>query len=299
MPDLALRFDKDMLVLSTSFDYQLQSQGFTDESDREYVVLCEPELIDEAYKLEKAIGTPCLVAPTEGITEARLSHGNYTEDAANAMAASAFEKVQDFSPQHSIAAIGPCGLPLDPSSAPSLKQSRFQYQNAVKALTAYPFDAVFFCGFDNLYDAQCALTGARAVYDGPLIISFSPDADGVFPCGRTLAEGVALCDEYGADVIGLRSGAAPEKFIEMACAMRAATNKPLLAEVVVNRVDKRQFEPTEENPYPQAGEMTSLAVKLFGAGVQFLRAVGAATPAYTGALYSTVSGHDVHLPSQG
>ena len=39
--------------------------------------------------------------------------------------------------------------------------------------------------------------------------------------------------------------------------------------------------------------MQPAAVKLFGAGVQFLRATGAATPAYTGALAATVAGLDV------
>ena len=39
--------------------------------------------------------------------------------------------------------------------------------------------------------------------------------------------------------------------------------------------------------------MANAAVKLYGAGVQFLRATGEATPAYTGALAATVMGLDV------
>ena len=76
MPDIQMRFNKDMLVLSTPLDYQLASQGF-DPSDREYVVLCEPELIEEAFKLEKSIDVPCFVTPTEGITEARLAYARF------------------------------------------------------------------------------------------------------------------------------------------------------------------------------------------------------------------------------
>ena len=41
--------------------------------------------------------------------------------------------------------------------------------------------------------------------------------------------------------------------------------------------------------------MEGAAVKLYAAGVQFLRATGQATPAYTGALVATVSGLDVRL----
>ena len=76
MPDIQMRFNKDMLVLSTPLDYQLAAQGF-DPSDREYVVLCEPELIEEAFKLEKSIDVPCFVTPTENITEARLAYARF------------------------------------------------------------------------------------------------------------------------------------------------------------------------------------------------------------------------------
>ena len=51
--------------------------------------------------------------------------------------------------------------------------------------------------------------------------------------------------------------------------------------------------PTEENPYYCPDAMVGVAVQLRGAGVQFLRATGAATPAYTGALAAAVTGYDV------
>lgn len=294
MPDIALRFNKDMLVLSTSLDYQLASQGFDKPTDREYVALCEPELIEEAYKLERVIETPCFVTATEGITQARLAHARF-EDQDEEMARIAYETAASFTPQHIIAAIGPSGLPLDPSSAASLKQSRHQYQQAVKCLATYPFDALLFSGFTNSFDAQCALMGARAVYDGSLMITLSPSYEGFLADGRTLAEGVALCDEYGADVIGISSAATPAILEQQVRVMADATSKPLMVDVVVGRVDKRQLEPTTENPYPSANEMAQLAWNLRAAGAQFLRATGAATPAYTGALLATVAGHDVVL----
>lgn len=295
MPDIQMRFNKDMLVLSTPLDYQLASQGF-EPSDREYVVLCEPELIEESFKLEKSIGVPCFVTPTEGITEARLAYARFEGRSAE-MARIAYESAAQFSPQHLIAAIGPTGLPLDPTSAVSLKQSKQQYHDAVLALKEYPFDALFFTGFRNLSDAQCALMGARAVYDGPLFISLVPAEGGIFSDGRTLAEGVALCDEYGADVIGVESYAPARVLVGYAKEMAAATDKPLLMDISVRRKDKRQFEPTEENPYPTPNEMIDLAVRLRAQGIEFLRASGSATPAYTGALLATVGGSDVVCPA--
>ena len=51
--------------------------------------------------------------------------------------------------------------------------------------------------------------------------------------------------------------------------------------------------PTDQNPYPTPDELFNAACALQKVGVQFLRAVGAATPAYTGALNAAVHGMDV------
>lgn len=113
MPDIQMRFNKDMLVLSTPLDYQLASQGF-DPSDREYVVLCEPELIEEAFKLEKSIDVPCFVTPTEGITEARLAYARF-EGRSDDMARIAYETAAQFSPQHLIGGNWPYRLAARPN----------------------------------------------------------------------------------------------------------------------------------------------------------------------------------------
>ncbi len=294
MPDIQMRFNKDMLVLSTPLDYQLSSQGFEGMADREYVVLNEPELIEEAFNLEKTLGVPVFVAPTEGITEAQLAHARLEGHSAE-MARIAYEAGAQFAPQHYLAAIGPCALPLDPTSGPSLKQSRNQYRDAVRALTEYPFDGIYLTGFANLYDAQCALMGARSVYDGPLFICLVPQAGGTFPCGRTLAEAVQLCDEYGADVIGVSSDAPAVVLYGYAETMAKATDKPKLLEVSVRKRDRRQFEPTQENPYPTADALVDVALGLRSRGIEFVRATGNANPAYTGALLATISGLDVVL----
>ena len=292
MPDIQMRFNKDMLVLSTPLEYQLAAQGFEGVSDREYVVMNEPELIEEAFKFEKTLGVPVFVSPTEGITQARLAHARFEGQGAE-MARIAYEAGAQFSPQHYVAAIGPTGLPLDPTSATSLKQSKAQYHDAVLQLAEYPFDALYFSGFENLHDAQCALMGARAVYDGPVFMSLVSQAGGLFPCGRTLSEAVQMCDEYGASVIGIVSSAPAAMLYSFAKDMAKATSKPLLVDIKVNEVNKRQFEPTEANPYPTADTLVDVALGLRARGIEFLRASGAATPAYTGALLAAVTGMDV------
>ena len=57
--------------------------------------------------------------------------------------------------------------------------------------------------------------------------------------------------------------------------------------------DPKQQGPTTENPYYAPDTMMAAAVDLRAAGVQFLRAAGDATPAYTGVLAAATAGLDV------
>ena len=74
MPDIALRFHKDMLVLSSPVAAVLARQGFDVEHDLEFANLVEPEAVRDALRLNKVAGAQCLVANTASITPARLAH---------------------------------------------------------------------------------------------------------------------------------------------------------------------------------------------------------------------------------
>ena len=50
MPDIALRFHKDMLVLSSPVAVVLARQGFDVEHDLEFANLVEPEAVRDALK---------------------------------------------------------------------------------------------------------------------------------------------------------------------------------------------------------------------------------------------------------
>ena len=72
----------------------------------------------------------------------------------------------------------------------------------------------------------------------------------------------------------------------------------MLAQLQVRERSARQQGPTPENPYYCADAMMAAADALRRAGVQFLRATGDATPAYTGALVATTLGSDALLLSR-
>ncbi len=296
MADIQLRFNKDMLVLSTPFTGVLESFGY-DEADRDYAILCESEVVEESFKFEAMANTPVFVLPTETITNARLMHSRF-EGRAGLMAENCYEAAVKFKPQHILAAIEPTGLPLDESSKSSMKQSFGQYQAAVRELSAYPIDGIMFSGFDNGFDAQCALMGARSVYDGPIFITFRLDDAGMLQSGsHSLKDAALLAADSGADALGVVSGRDLEALCSIADSL-AALERPLLFEIEVSRVDKRQAFPSSDNPYARTDFLVDAALELRKHGVQFFRAGGSATPAYTGSLVAILAGLDA-CPANG
>lgn len=297
MADIELRFHHDMLVLSSPVTYVLAKQGVDTDADLEFVNLLEPDTVRDALKMQVTAGAQCLVANTEGICVSRLAHKRM-EDRQADIAASAVECARLCKPQHVICEIGPCGLPLDPSSEPSRKQSVKQYADAARALGDEGVDAFLLNGLNNIDDMRCAIEGVRGVSARPVFASFDVDPEGVVEGrGCRLEDAVA---ELGsaADVYGFRTSAAPERAAAIAARLAKVTDAPLLAQIDVVQptdADRRRAAlgaPVEGNPYPMPDSLVFAAAHLCAAGVQFLRATGEATPAYTGALAVAVSGLD-------
>ncbi len=294
MPDIALRFNKDMLVLSAPIENVLARQGVNVAEDMEYQMLMEPESIHDALQMENAAGAQCLVLPTGGITAARLAHKRM-DGRAGDLANSVCEAVASVKPQHVLAEIGPCALPLDPSSKASLNEHRTQYAQAARAFAGKSIDAFFLNGFTRKDDLMCALMGLAQVSDLPVFASVDVDADGATPYGDALENVVSVMQEYGASVAGIATALAPKDAAILARRCAKACDIPLLVQLFVREVAPRQFEATPENPYYRPEEMISAAAYLHASGVQFVRAIGHATSAYTGALAATLGGLDVRL----
>lgn len=297
MPDIALRFRKDMLVLSSPIEVALARQGVDVERDMGFVTLIEPDSLHEALRLEVMAGAQCLVANTEGITPARMAQAGMEGRAAD-VAHAALSVVRDLKPQHALVEIGPCGLPLDPTSKASLNENRDQYARAARLFEGEPFDAFFLNGFAGKTDLLCALMGIRKVSDAPVFASVDVLPDGKLANGRdSLEEACGIMQEYGASVAGIATAVPIDDACELARRAAASTDLPLLAQLIVAKRDPKQGGPTPENPYYCPDAVVDAALRLRAAGVQFLRAAGDASPAYTGALAATVSGLDVAAPA--
>ncbi len=365
MPDIELRFHHDMLVLSAPADAVLARQGIDAARDRQYLNLMEPDAMRDAQRLELLAGAQCLVTATEDITRARLAHLNMDGDASQ-LARAALDIANELKPQHVLVEIGPCGLPLDPSSKASLNENRGQYADAARAFEdGGQFDAFFLNGFTNIADLKCALMGVAQVSGKPVfasvtlgeakgvpaegakVVGISPKegeaASSVIPSvARDLreaevlegvvasypfaADGFSLVDEaptpplpmahrapldpaewpealdamadLGAAVVGFETADPIAKVVEYASAAVERTSLPVLAQLrasdqPASGAAAKGLTPLHDIDAYTPDTMEPAAVKLFAAGVQFLRATGAATPAFTGALAATVQGLDV------
>ena len=188
MPDIELRFNRDMLVMSAPLDAALERQGFDAERDRQYLNLMESDSVLDAMRMEAAAGAQCLVTPTSDITTARLAHVRM-ENNASELAAAAHDIVAQQKPQHVIVEIGPCGLPLDASSKASLNENRSQYAAAARLFADKQVDAFFLNGFASTSDLRCALMGVGQVSARPVIASVDVAADGSLPSPSWLISG--------------------------------------------------------------------------------------------------------------
>lgn len=299
MPDIQLRFHKDMLVLSAPIAAALRRAGLDTARDLEFTLLFEPDVVEEAYRLESIAGAQCLVAATDGLTPARLAAASMDGRGADVVR-EALEVVRIFKPQHVLAALGPCGLPLDSSSKASMTENRDQYARAARLFAGQELDGFLLEGFGSCADLMCALAGLRKVTDAPILASVDVDGEGMLANGRdTLEEACAVMADFEASAAGFATAAGQDESCALARRAAAACDLPLMASLVVGRRDARQQGPTTENPYYCPDAMVAAADALRAAGVQFLRAVGDATPAYTGALVATTAGLDVQTSGAG
>lgn len=348
MPDIQLRFQKDMLVLSAPVDATLARQGIDAQRDRQYLNLMEPDCLRDALALEVMAGAQCVVTTTEDITRARLAHVRMESDDAR-LAQAALDVAHEVTAQHILAEIGPCGLPLDASSKASLNENRAQYAHAARAFAGGAFDAYFLNGFTSLADLKCAIMGVMQVASIPVFASVvlgdAPDAtalqsslhgiranavggsalnaDDINPelpfGGYELVDDVQaplinpswrscmkpelwpqaldVMIDLGVAVVGFETAAPLADALAYAQAATSRTQLPVMAQLRVvappSVQARKNLVPLADLDEYTPDTMANAAVKLYGAGVQFLRATGIATSAYTGSLAATVAGLDV------
>lgn len=293
MPDIQLRFHRDMLVLSSPISHTLARRGFDAFENIEYANLIEPETVQDALRLDSLAGAQCLVANTADITPAQLAHRGL-EDRAEESLCAALNIARELKPQHLFVEVGPCGLPLDASSKASLNENRGQYAAAARFCSDQEFDAFFLNGFSDVVDLKCALMGVRQISDVPVIASINIDANAQTAGGRhTLEEALQVMVEYEASAAGFLTAAPIDKVVAFTKRACEVSLLPLLVQLFVEERPRKRASVSPDDSYACPDALVDAAARLRAAGAQFLRAVGHATPAYTGALVAASEGLNV------
>ena len=308
MADIQMRFNRDMLVISNSIDFQLKKRGVNNAKNSAYINLMEAECIQDALRLNIMAGAQCVVANTRYITPARLAKESGMRGKEADVARAAISVAQVVCPQHILAEIGPCGLPLDASSKSSLNENKDQYVRAARAFDGLDFDAFFLSGFKSTADLKCALMGVAQVSGMPIFASVDVSndasnsvvqpADILLENGRDkFTEALDVMVEFGSSVVGFSVAGNLNTALELA-KLSCQTNVPVLVQLCVEKVPDESKIPKhvaeiDTSTFDTPDSMAQAALQLRKSGVQFLRAVGNVEPAHTAALAAMVSGETV------
>lgn len=277
--DIALRFNKEMLVLSGPIEAGLKRLDFDIQHDLAISNVLEPETIKTALEAYVLGGAHCLVANTKTILQAILAHENL-DDRSQDLAKAGLDIAKSCKAEHIIVELSDCGLPIDDASKFSLNEYKNQYVSAGRTFDNIGgFDAYLLSGFNNTTQIKCALMGLRQVSDKPLMVSVEVDSQGKLNDITDIYDYANVLVEYGATVAGVVIKGGLEVAEKCVKRLRAGCDLPVLVEFFVEE-DKDSF-------YYNPDVMKEACVVANKAGAQFLRATGNARPAHIAVLAGT------------
>ena len=279
--DIALRLNKEMLVLSGSIEAGLARLDVDTEHDLSIANILEPETIKNAIAPYVMGGAQCLVANTKGMLQAKLAQTNL-DDKAEDIATAAIDIAKSCDPQHIIVELGSPGLPLDSDSKNSLNEFKNQYVNAARIFESIEgFDAYLLSGLENSTQIKCALMGIRQASDKPVFVSVQVDAQGKLNGKEDIYDYAQTLVEFGATIAGVEVHGDLQTAEKLIKRLRAGCDLPILVEFYA--------EAEKDAIYSNPDDMKEAAIIANKAGAQFLRATGHARPAHAAVLAGTSS----------
>lgn len=302
MPGITERLGAEVLVVQGAVGTYLQDRGF--EGCMPALNLEEPEAVEDLHRLYRLAGADCALTNTFLATSSQLAREGLSAHTQQINVAGVrLAQAAEF--PHVLAAMGPCGVAVEPGSglaalrardqaaekgdvadaegpAPGYACAREQYLEQAAALASAGPDAVLLQTFTDLDDALAAMDAVRQACDLPVLACMAfvgPDAPDPADCARALelAGAVAVgcnCMDFDATVAALE-------------AMCASCSLPLVAL------------PSAGTPHQVAGrtvwpagpdDFADASVRLLRAGARVIGSCCGSTPACTGAVYAAVGG---------
>ena len=172
MADLHLRLGRDVLTIADSARGYLASAGLNVERDAPMALFVEPEIFEEAIRLDVVGAAQCVILNVFNFTPAHLRAANSLEKATQ-LAQKSCAIAKNFKIQHPLLKVESCSLPLDETSKASLKEHCEQYKFVGNLFEDSIVDGFFITGFDSVFELKCAMTGLRMTSEKPIVYDTS------------------------------------------------------------------------------------------------------------------------------
>jgi 5-methyltetrahydrofolate--homocysteine methyltransferase len=291
MPDIQLRFNRDVIVVDGAMGTMLQREGIPSDECGMLLNVLDPELIIGIHGQYRLAGAQAITTNSFGGTRAKLADYGL-EDKVEELNRAAVRLAKAARPEHVLADVGPCGLVLEPLGNANFDEVFDQYAEQIRALAAERPDAILIETMADIADARCALLAAKAVCDLPVIVCCTFDATGHMELSGTSPEAAAvILEAAGASAVGMNCGLGPEQLLPLIERMAKATALPLL---IQPNAGLPQIDETGATYYTGTADDFAEAAEAFRrVGAQFIGSCCGSTPAFTGAIYATVAGGNV------
>jgi len=291
MTDIALRLNKEVIILDGAMGTMLQRDGFDTDGCNELLNVLDPESIIAIHNRYKLAGAQALTTNTFGGSRAKLSEYGL-EDRVEELNRAAVRLAKSVKPEHVLADVGPCGLVLEPLGTATFDEVFTQYVEQINALAAEQPDALLIETMSDIADARCALLAAKSCCDLPVFVSCTFDASGYMELsGTDPATAAVILEACGADAIGMNCGLGPDQLLPLLKRMAAATSLPL---IIKPNAGIPHLDDSGTTVFPgTADELARAAHEFWLLGAQFIGSCCGSTPVFTSALYGSLSGRDV------
>ncbi len=289
MSDIAMRFNRDMLVVEGGMGFMFERYGASNTDCPELYNVTEPSLIEEIHKYFHLAGANCAISNTYGASLSRLTKLDL-QDHFEDLNRSGIKLAKTCKPQHVLADMGQSAILVEDDESANAAAQDYAKQAQVLALEKP--DAIYIETMTSLADATCAVKAVKDACDLPVICSCVYNKDGNL---KTTGECIEECSEKlqdaGADVLGVNCLLAPNEMVKLASRLVSASSVPTMmcpdvAAPTRNRKGDLQYNGATD-------EMARIAVEMRNAGIQLIGSCCGSTPAYTSAIFSMVGNLEV------
>lgn len=196
--------------------------------------LSHPEAVQAIQRWYVESGSQIILTNTFGTNRFVLSRYGLEESVADVARAAAINARAAAGTQaYVLGDIGPCGGFLEPLGEISATDLEATWRDAISAMLAEGVHGIIFETMTALEEIVLGIRVAREL-GAPVIVAsmaYDPVRGGGYKTmmGVSPGEGAAACVEAGAQVVGANCGRMePEEFVDVARAMRAVTDAPLI-----------------------------------------------------------------------